>query len=98
MNVWWQVTSFIYMVDGDEFIIGGPNFLSLYSYSSEINLLDEVVNYYMMIPALQPNEIIIDCAALNFEKLKVVVTNQNRFILFKGSQHYIHKKVNTSYV
>ena len=66
--------------------------MSLYSFSNEINLLDEMVNYYMMIPELQPNEVLIDCAALNFEKLKVVVTNQNRFIIFKG--RYISQHIN----
>lgn len=69
-------------------MIGGPNYLSMYTYASEINLLEEKVNFYMMIPELQPNEILIDCAALTFEKLKVVVTNQNRFIIFRGIMHH----------
>jgi hypothetical protein len=74
------------IVDGDEFLVGGPTFLTMYSFSSEVNLLDEECNFYEMITGLRPNETLIDCAALAFDKVKVLVTSMNRLVLLKDKR------------
>jgi hypothetical protein len=59
------------------FLIGGPRFLTLYFFTSELNQLDEETNYWDLIPpnTLAPSEHIIDCALLDYEGYVVCATN-----------------------